>query len=275
VTVMSLPSKGVFQQGDTGVFLFKPESNFTGTVTLVYVVSDGVLTSDPQIVEIVVTQPATTVVAVPEDRPVPNSANANALNPVIGDFRMSRSEEPAVKRAEDVSVKQETSGELSAVTNGSLPDLRTERDRNSKGENYSQSQSDMSKDENIFGDGKLGIGKIEGRSLIDLEKGFVVDSSQLSLTQFIRPEERQELEREEQQFFFQSVTPFAFGTAIGTGISLQILATAQIGGSFLAQSGIFAPLDPLTVLEGSSKVKKSEEREDLMFEAFVKSNGGK
>jgi hypothetical protein len=33
------------------------------------------------------------------------------------------------------------------------------------------------------------------------------------------------------------------------------------------------PLDPLTILEGSAKVKKSKEREDLLFEgATVKGN---
>jgi hypothetical protein len=103
-----------------------------------------------------------------------------------------------------------------------------------------------------------------------------VESTQLSFKQFIRPEMRESLEREKQQFFFQTATPIAFGTAIGAGISLHILATAQLGSSLLSQSGLFVPLDPLMVLEGSSKVKKSKEREDILFEvASLKSNGEK
>jgi hypothetical protein len=49
--------------------------------------------------------------------------------------------------------------------------------------------------------------------------------------------------------------------------------TAHFGSSLLSQSGVFMPLDPLTILEGSAKVKKSKEREDLLFEgATVKGN---
>jgi hypothetical protein len=93
------------------------------------------------------------------------------------------------------------------------------------------------------------------------------------MKEFIDPEERQALERGKQQFFLQTATPIAFGTAIGAGISLHILATAQIGSSLLSQSGLFVPLDPLTVLEGSSKVKKSGNKEDILFDAAsIKSN---
>ena len=75
------------------------------------------------------------------------------------------------------------------------------------------------------------------------------------------------LEVRNRDYFVKTAAPIVVGTAIGAGISLHVLMTAHFGSSLLSQSGVFMPLDPLTILEGSAKVKKSKEREDLLFEA--------
>jgi len=44
-------------------------------------------------------------------------------------------------------------------------------------------------------------------------------------------------------------------------------ATIHFGSSPLSQTGLLIPLDPMTVLMGSSKFKESQEKEDLLFDA--------
>jgi hypothetical protein len=85
--------------------------------------------------------------------------------------------------------------------------------------------------------------------------------------QFVGREKQMEIEDRNEDLFFQAVTPIAVGTAISAGISLHLILTSQIGTVLLSQSTFVVPLDPLTMLDSSAKVKKSRELEDQLFEA--------
>jgi hypothetical protein len=85
--------------------------------------------------------------------------------------------------------------------------------------------------------------------------------------QFVGREKQKEIEDQNEDLFFQAVTPIAVGTAISAGISLHLILTSQIGTVLLSQSTFVVPLDPLTMLDSSAKVKKSRELEDQLFEA--------
>jgi hypothetical protein len=74
------------------------------------------------------------------------------------------------------------------------------------------------------------------------------------------------LEKNHEQVFFQTVTPFALGTAISAGISIHLILTSQVGTILLAQSSLISPLDPLTFLDYSGEIMKSESLEDQLFE---------
>jgi len=276
ITFITLPLPGVFLQGETGAFYFKPESNFVGTVTLVYAVSDGSLTSDPQIAEIVITPPATTVISAPTDRSAPVAVQANSMNTVNETISSARADVVGAIDGANASIKEDAPNEVATAISVSVLDPRTLRSE-WNGDNSSPSKSEGYLQEiSLWSDARIVQGQAIQRLQLDIGEMLTSETSQISFPQFIRSEEREALEREKQQFFFQSATPIAFGTAIGAGISLHILASAQLGSSLLSQSGLFVPLDPLMVLEGSSKVKKSKEREDILFEvASLKSNGEK
>jgi hypothetical protein len=178
---------------------------------------------------------------------------------------------------ENPDERRDASRVISSTVEESLMDPRTIERRGMDNGPVSQSQTEIfHQDMGALNESLPIQGPAIDRLRLDILAPSVVESTQISFKQFIRPEMRESLEREKQQFFFQTATPIAFGTAIGAGISLHILATAQLGSSLLSQSGLFVPLDPLMVLEGSSKVKKSKEREDILFEvASLKSNGEK
>jgi hypothetical protein len=176
----------------------------------------------------------------------------------------------------NASIKEDAPNEVATAISVSVLDPRTLRSE-WNGDDYSPSKSGSYLQEiSLWSDARIVQGQAIQRLQLDIGEMLTSETSQISFPQFIRSEEREALEREKQQFFFQSATPIAFGTAIGAGISLHILASAQLGSSLLSQSGLFVPLDPLMVLEGSSKVKKSKEREDILFEvSSLKSNGEK
>jgi hypothetical protein len=119
----------------------------------------------------------------------------------------------------------------------------------------------------------LGNLSIETSSIQRLQLQIIVPEmiahDQHSFERFVLPEERQSLEVQKREYFVQTATPIVVGTAIGAGISLHVLMTAHFGSSLLSQSGVFMPLDPLTILEGTAKVKKSKAREDLLFEGVA------
>jgi hypothetical protein len=268
ITLLELPTPGIFLQGAGGMLFYKSPTGYVGTVTLVYVVSDGSLASDPQIAEIMVAPPSNTAVTAPGDRGAPTPVTATSLNPMDDNAPLSREEEFAVAEAND-SLEQESEGKQGLyIVNGSSFDARASERKDSNSDQYANSQSDKVFLETISSmESKMvSLQPIE-RLRFDHSTVITAQAAQISMKEFIDPEERKALERGKQQFFLQTATPIAFGTAIGAGISLHILATAQIGSSLLSQSGLFVPLDPLTVLEGSSKVKKSGNQEDILFDA--------
>jgi hypothetical protein len=271
---LELPTPGIFLQGAGGMLFYKSPTGYVGTVTLVYVVSDGSLASDPQIAEIMVAPPSNTAVTAPGDRGAPTPVNATSLNPMDDNAPVSREEEFTVAETND-SLEQESEGKQGLyIANGSSFDARASERKDSNSDQYANSKTNKVFLEtlSLMESKMVALQPIE-RLRFDHSTVITAQAAQISMKEFIDPEERQALERGKQQFFLQTATPIAFGTAIGAGISLHILATAQIGSSLLSQSGLFVPLDPLTVLEGSSKVKKSGNKEDILFDAAsIKSN---
>jgi len=268
ITLLELPTPGIFLQGAGGMLFYKSPTGYVGTVTLVYAVSDGVLSSDPQIAEIMVAPPSNTAVTAPGDRGAPTPVSVTSLNPIDDTPPISLDEQARAAEASNSPEKEGAANQGLYVANGSSVDSRTVERKDAKSDPYAGSRVDVALQD--------AISSMEGKSVtlqpierlrLDHSTPVATQLSQISMKEFIDPEERKALERGKQQFFLQTATPIAFGTAIGAGISLHILATAQIGGSLLSQSGMFVPLDPLTVLEGSSKVKKSQEQEDLLFDA--------
>jgi hypothetical protein len=274
ITLLELPTPGIFLQGAGGMLFYKSPTGYAGTVTLVYVVSDGVVSSDPQIAEIIVAPPSNTAVTAPGDRGAPTPVNATSLNPMDDNAPVSREEEFTVAETND-SLEQESEGKQGLyIANGSSFDARASERKDSNSDQYANSKTNKVFLEtlSLMESKMVALQPIE-RLRFDHSTVITAQAAQISMKEFIDPEERQALERGKQQFFLQTATPIAFGTAIGAGISLHILATAQIGSSLLSQSGLFVPLDPLTVLEGSSKVKKSGNKEDILFDAAsIKSN---
>ncbi|MBU6238534.1 MAG: cadherin domain-containing protein [Planctomycetes bacterium] len=268
ITLLELPTPGIFLQGAGGMLFYKSPTGYVGTVTLVYAVSDGVLWSDPQIAEIMVAPPSNTAVTAPGDRGAPTPVSVTSLNPIDDTPPISLDEQARAAEASNSPEKEGAANQGLYVANGSSVDSRTVERKDAKSDPYAGSRVDVALQD--------AISSMEGKSVtlqpierlrLDHSTPVATQLSQISMKEFIDPEERQALERGKQQFFLQTATPIAFGTAIGAGISLHILATAQIGSSLLSQSGMFVPLDPLTILEGSSKVKKSQEQEDLLFDA--------
>jgi hypothetical protein len=276
ITILALPSQGGVVVSGNGI-IYTPETNYAGTVTIVYAVSDGLLLSDPQTITIVITPPSTTAITAPVDRSASSSLNTEVSN-TSGEIATVVGGETGIAiNFDNPNDKQDASNVISSNIEGSLMDSRIIERREMENGSISQSHTEsFRQDLGAMSESKTVQGPAIDRLQLDIIAQSEVGSTQLSFKQFIRPEMRESLEREKQQFFFQTATPIAFGTAIGAGISLHILATAQLGSSLLSQSGLFVPLDPLMVLEGSSKVKKSKEREDILFEvASLKRNGEK
>jgi hypothetical protein len=276
IIILASPSHGSLVKSIIG-FTYLPETNYAGTVTIVYAVSDGLLLSDSQTITIVITPPSTTAITAPVDRSASSSLNTVVSNTSNEIATIGGGEAGIASILENPDERRDASRVISSTVEESLMDPRTIERRGMDNGPVSQSQTEIfHQDMGALNESLPIQGPAIDRLRLDILAPSVVESTQISFKQFIRPEMRESLEREKQQFFFQTATPIAFGTAIGAGISLHILATAQLGSSLLSQSGLFVPLDPLMVLEGSSKVKKSKEREDILFEvASLKSNGEK
>jgi VCBS repeat-containing protein len=80
IQILALPCRGTVVMDGNGGMTYRPETNFVGTVTLVYAVSDGSLGSDPQTVQIAISMPPTTVVSLSENRGGAAFTRIDAIN---------------------------------------------------------------------------------------------------------------------------------------------------------------------------------------------------
>ncbi|MFN9852676.1 MAG: Ig-like domain-containing protein, partial [Planctomycetota bacterium] len=299
VEIVSMPLIGTMSVLGEQELVYQPESNFIGNVTILYTVSDGFLVSEIQTLQIVVTRPATTAVAPPADRPAP--ATTADPQPAKIELPAAKVEVPTAKlepaRAAVETQPTETTAPNAILAAPILPTEKGNPDQTSnedaeesvvavigsarkkadfEANQKSDSENTNSGDDRAINQRNQKESSIQRLSLgSEITSGIHIDSEQTVFNQFIPIEERASLETEKQEFVFKNAAPAVVGTAIGIGVTLHILTTAQVGTALISQSGLFMPLDPLTILEGSSKVKKSNEVEDLLFDvASVKQHGG-
>jgi hypothetical protein len=303
IQILSLPASGSVVMDSNGGMTYRPETNFVGTVTLVYAVSDGTLVSDPQTVQIAISMPPNTVVTLTESQGV---AARSGIDPIasstaVGSINRTESTQIAMPSNAMVSGNTSapgnqgaagdanTSGNANTVVSGSPGDQSVSanaaearggamdwdgRDRL----NTAMEDIDFSFDHehlhlNWITDFKMSaLGTIQ-RLQLDAWSRVGTESDEHQFLESVQSKEEVLLEVRNRDYMVKTSAPIVVGTAIGAGISLHVLMTAHFGSSLLSQSGVFMPLDPLTILEGSAKVKKSKEQLELLFEgATVKGN---
>jgi len=268
IRILAFPSRGSISSLGNGVFVYQPESNFVGTVTILYTVSDGLLESLPQSAQIVIERPPAVIVGPPVDREIPKVVSVEqpaapaSVQPVVAPNELV----PINRQVSTIILDQSREGTPVAWGEPTAMDF------------IERSASDLDVFTKTITVGidldlswQRGNFSVETSSIQRLQLEIIVpeliEHGQHSFKRFVLPEERQFLESQKKDYFVKTAAPIVVGTAIGAGISLHVLMTAHFGSSLLSQSGVFMPLDPLTILEGSAKVKKSKEREDLLFEA--------
>jgi hypothetical protein len=280
-----------------GGMTYRPETNFVGTVTLVYAVSDGSLVSDPQTVQIAISMPPTTVVSLTENRGVAALARIDAINmsTAIASTNLSESTQTAITGNSSDSGNAsaagnqsgagdaKTAGNASTVVSGSVGgETASANAVEFRGGamdwdgryrlNTAMEDIDFLFDHehlhlNWITDFKMSsLGTIQ-RLQLDAWNRVGIESDEHQFLESVQSKEEVLLEVRNRDYMVKTAAPILVGSAIGAGISLHVLMTAHFGSSLLSQSGVFMPLDPLTILESSAKVKKSKEREDLLFEA--------
>jgi hypothetical protein len=287
-----------------GRFTYDPDPSFLGTVGFVYVASDGSLNSDPQNVTITVTappsidttrqilgsQPSAPLSLPPPSQPeAPSGQNSGEGNLLVqppestpqGDysgeqktlmvleakaelgatispsreFREAHSGKEASAKSFGILVSEYNSDELSQSLRSEYMELEFVESAELQ-INLSVMQNQVANTQVIFN----GF-----RTTEDSSRNL--DVQEVIHYQFVGREKQKEIEDQNEDLFFQAATPIAVGTAISAGISLHLILTSQIGTVLLSQSTFVVPLDPLTMLDSSAKVKKSGELEDQLFEA--------
>jgi uncharacterized delta-60 repeat protein len=302
--LVSGPSRGSLNLQSDGRFTYDPDPSFLGTVGFVYVASDGSLNSDPQNVTITVTappsidttrqilgsQPSAPLSLPPPSQPeAPSGQNSGEGNLLVqppestpqGDysgeqktlmvleakaelgatispsreFREAHSGKEASAKSFGILVSEYNSDELSQSLRSEYMELEFVESAELQ-INLSVMQNQVANTQVIFN----GF-----RTTEDSSRNL--DVQEVIHYQFVGREKQKENEDQNEDLFFQAVTPIAVGTAISAGISLHLILTSQIGTVLLSQSTFVVPLDPLTMLDSSAKVKKSGELEDQLFEA--------
>jgi hypothetical protein len=297
IQILTLPSHGSIVMDGNGGMTYRPETNFVGTVTLVYAVSDGSLVSDPQTVQIAIDMPPTTVVSLTENRGVAAFTRIDAINmsTAIASTNLSESTQTAMPSNSSDSGNTSAAGNQSGAGDANMAgNASTVVSGNVGGEtasanaveyrggamdwdgrdrlNTAMEDIDFSFDHehlhlNWITDFKMSaLGTIQ-RLQLDAWSRVGIESDEHQFLESVQSKEEVLLEVRNRDYMVKTSAPIVVGTAIGAGISLHVLMTAHFGSSLLSQSGVFMPLDPLTILEGSAKVKKSKAREDLLFEA--------
>ncbi|MBU6175731.1 MAG: cadherin-like domain-containing protein, partial [Planctomycetes bacterium] len=303
--ILAVPSRGSVVMDGNGTLTYRPEANFVGTVTIVYAVSDGSLISDPQAVQIAISMPPTTVVSLSENRGGAAFTRIDAINVSSAVASTNLSESTTIAMAGGSSVsgdansasRQSVSGNQSAagsanivgsanaVGGGSLGGQIVPANAAEPGGGAMDwgvrnrletivEDTDLAFDLarfhlNWITESKMSELAVIQRLQLDPWGRVGLESDELAFLDSVQSKKEVLLEVRNREYFVKTATPIMVGTAIGAGISLHVLMTAHFGSSLLSQSGVFMPLDPLTILEGTAKVKKSKEQEDLLFDAAL------
>jgi len=273
--LISSPTYGKLTVDPNAAWSYQPEANFVGVVTIVYAVTDGSLFSESQTIQILVLPPFTTVIAPPESRDSPAGASGQSSSTSISKdfFAGAAVLDPLIglKRDQERDLVQEI---VSNIESSATMLSDTDRSR-TKVDVYSKSTAETAiQDSNLLVVRQFAnVDGVQRLRLEDIARVGLVTEQAIG-KQFVPQEQRDSLENRKEQFVYQTAAPVVVGTMLGVGVSLHVLASASVGGTLLSQSRIFTPLDPLTVLEGSSKVKKSRTQEDLLFDAVSMKNHG-
>jgi hypothetical protein len=290
------PSRGSLTLQTDGRFVYVPDSSYLGTVQFVYVVSDGNLQSSPQTVSITVLPPPSIpntidilIPSTPGQNQPPQTPN-NDQNPSSDSPGDSADGEDGAQMEEtDESNSSQESGKISSKIGVSATQQFQEVN---SAKNY-RPESQNSGGEGVFivNDSErfnFSYQKVQQKNQLEVQitSSVVVDyldklpdrmtlNDQIVFASEIQTDNILEngkieairlLEKNHEQVFFQTVTPFALGTAISAGISIHLILTSQVGTILLAQSSLISPLDPLTFLDYSGEIMKSESLEDQLFE---------
>jgi|GEM_PF-1067578 len=290
------PSRGSLTLQADGRFVFVPDPDFVGTVEFVYAASDGNLQSNPQTVSITVLStpslPNTLDILNPttpgQNQPPPSSNNDQNPSPNSDQNLGDGEDVDQAEESETINENQDIGKVSPKIGVSTLRQIQEE----SSVKNFREVS------QNVASEGAFLLIDNERSNYINrniqqrneeetqIINSLVVDylyklpdrmtlNDQIVLTPEIlaefslengKIEATQLLEEDHQQVFFQTVTPFALGTAISAGISLHLILTSQVGTVLLAQSSLIAPLDPLTFLDYSGEIMKSETVEDQLFE---------
>jgi hypothetical protein len=302
--LVSGPSRGSLNLQSDGRFTYDPDPSFLGTVGFVYVASDGSLNSDPQNVTITVTAPPSidttrqilgSQPSAPPSLPPPSQPEApSGQNSGEGNLLV---QPPESTPQGDYSGEQKTlmvleaKAELGATISPSREFREAHSGKEASAKSFGILVSEYNSDE-LSQSLRSEYMELEFVESAELQINLSVMQNQVANTQvifngfrttedssrnldvqevihyqFVGREKQKEIEDQNEDLFFQAATPIAVGTAISAGISLHLILTSQIGTVLLSQSTFVVPLDPLTMLDSSAKVKKSGELEDQLFEA--------
>jgi uncharacterized delta-60 repeat protein len=295
--LVSGPSRGSLNLQSDGSFTYDPDPSFSGVVGFVYVASDGSLSSDPQYVTITVIAPPsidTTREILGAQPPAPTTQPPSEQS--TGESNLFVQPPESLLPSDNNGVQNNLLlSEAKTETGSTISPSRefrgapTSREAGSK--NLGISNLEYKSDE-ISQPLKSEFMELEFVDSVELQVNWSIIQNQATNTQvifdrlaatedgsrnmhaqegihyqFVGREKQKEIEDQNEDLFFQAVTPIAVGTAISAGISLHLILTSQIGTVLLSQSTFVVPLDPLTMLDSSAKVKKSRELEDQLFEA--------
>jgi hypothetical protein len=92
----------------------------------------------------------------------------------------------------------------------------------------------------------------------------MIEQERIAIKGFASSEETLSQLNDKNDYFVRTATHLVVGAAIGTGISIHILASTHFGGTLLSHSALLIPLDPLRLLENASK-KKTEQEMDIFL----------
>ncbi|MBU6240057.1 MAG: tandem-95 repeat protein, partial [Planctomycetes bacterium] len=287
IVLLAPPDRGTLTMIPGGGFTYRPEVNFVGIATIQYAVFDGQFLSDPQTIELTITPPGNTVVS-PPDRPDPPGVT-NELPSVDDDQRITDpidlvtvSPEPTPSPAPPPALNPvpvpivdhpQSQTDEASPPKELLPEplgvVRNDEQAIGRTDSLQLVEAIDLIHSGLATRSMQGVGPSIQRLELETLQGDVLQLENQNVQLFVSQDQRQVLENLKQENFVRTSTPIVVGTAIGAGISIHVLTSAHFGSTLLSQSGVFMPLDPLTVLEGTAKVKKSKAREDLLFEGVA------
>ena len=265
IRILALPTRGTLNFMDDGTFVYRTESDFVGTVSIVYTVTDGSLVSLPQSAQIVITSPPNIIVTLPEDRDLPRAITENStitkdLDEPLGDklVTLERLQQvSAIGTFERREVASIVRSDIQRADNGQRVEI-----------GFEQFEPVPYVGIDLNFDWQPDLSPIDFSALQRVQSELAVpnmiEQRQISIKGFAYSEETLSPLNDKNDYFVRTNTHLVVGAAIGTGISIHILASAHFGGTLLSHSALLIPLDPLRLLENASK-KKTEQEMDIFL----------